>query len=188
MTLFIVGLALFFGIHLVPTLPALRARWAGAVGEERYKRTFSLVAAAGLVLTVVGYAIAPPGAPLFTPSPTAKSAAPLAMVVSFVLLASANMRTHIRARLRHPMLLGIIIWSTVHLLANGDAKGALLFGAFLCYAVIDLASALGRGAVKPVVPTARHDLMAVVGGVLAAVVVMWLHRMLFGVPAVPWSL
>ncbi len=188
MTLLIAGLALFFGIHLVPTVPALRARWVARAGEDGYKRAFSLVAALGLVLIVVGYVIAPRGSQLFLPSPTARAIAPLAMMASFVLLAASHMKAHIRARLRHPMLIGIIIWSTVHLLANGDTKGTLLFGAFLCYSVVDLASALGRGATKTFVPTPRHDLMAVVGGVVLAAVVMLLHRVLFGVPVVPWSL
>jgi uncharacterized membrane protein len=184
----IAGLVLFFGIHLVPTVPALRARWVNASGEERYRRTFALVSAVGLALIVTGYIIAPRGAQLFAPSSAAKSIAPLVMVLSFVLLASANMKSHIRARLRHPMLIGIILWSTVHLCANGDARGTLLFGSFLTYSVVDLASAIRRGAVKPFVPMHKYDIMAIVGGIVAAFVVMLLHRVIFGVPAVWWSL
>lgn len=188
MTLLITGLVLFLGIHLVPALPALRARWVNVLGEERYKITFTLVAALGLALIVAGYAMAPRGAQLFAPSPTARAIAPLAMVASFILLASANMKTHIRARIHHPMLIGIIVWSVVHLLANGDARGTLLFASFLVYAVVDLASAINRHAVKPFVPAAKYDVMAVAGGVLLAAAVMLLHRLLFGVPAVVWSL
>jgi uncharacterized membrane protein len=188
MTLLIAGLVLFFGIHLVPVIPALRARWAGSVGEDRYRRAFAMVSGLGLALIIVGYAVAPRGAQWFEPSPAARSIAPLAMVVSFMLLASANMKTHIRARLRHPMLIGIIVWSAVHLFANGDARGTLLFGAFLAYAVVDLVSAIARGAVKPFVPSHKYDIMAVGGGIVAAFLVMLLHRHLFGVPAVWWSL
>ena len=188
MTLFIAGLALFFAVHLVPTAPALRARWVAAAGEARYRRQFALLSLAGLALVIVGYAIAPRDAQLFAASPRAQSIAPLAMVVSFILLAAANMKTHLRARLRHPMLIGVIIWATVHLLGNGDVKGTLLFGSFLFYAVVDLASALGRGAVKPFVPQHKHDIMAIVGGLIAAAAVMLFHRLLFGVPVVWWSL
>ena len=188
MALLVAGLVLFFGIHLVPTAPALRARLVCASGENRYRGTFALVSALGLALIVIGYIVAPRGAQLFDPSPAARSIAPLVMVVSFVLLASANMKTHIRARLRHPMLIGIILWSTVHLCANGDARGTLLFGSFLTYSVVDLASAMGRGAVKPFVPTHKYDIMAIVGGIVAAFAVMLLHRVIFGAPAVWWSL
>lgn len=188
MALLIAGLVVFFGIHLVPAIPALRVRWAGAWGEERYRRAFAIAAAVGLLLIVAGYIAAPRGAQLFTGSSAAKSIAPFAMVLSFVLLASANMKTHIRARIRHPMLFGIMIWSAVHLLANGDAKGTVLFGSFLVFSVVDLASAVSRGAVKPFAPVYKYDVMAAAGGIAAAFVVMLLHRVLFGVPAVWWSL
>ena len=40
--------------------------------------------------------------------------------VEFILFAAANMRGHLRRLLQHPMLIGLLIWSSVHLLANGD--------------------------------------------------------------------
>ena len=52
MALLIAGLVLFFGIHLVPTVPALRARLVDASGEERYRLIFALLAALGLALIV----------------------------------------------------------------------------------------------------------------------------------------
>ncbi|HWI15511.1 MAG TPA: NnrU family protein, partial [Burkholderiales bacterium] len=109
MAVLFAGLVLFFGMHLVPTVPALRTRWVAAVGEDRYRRVFASVSGVGLLLIVIGYIMAPRGAQLYAASPTAKSVAPLVMLFSFVLLASANMKTHIRAHLRHPMLVGIIL-------------------------------------------------------------------------------
>ena len=110
------------------------------------------------------------------------------MTISFILFAAANMRGHMRRTLRHPMLLGLAIWATVHLLANGDRTGTVLFGAFLAYAAIDLVSAIGRGAVKTFVPEAKYDAMAVVGGIGVALVVMTFHRLLFGVPVTAFSI
>jgi uncharacterized membrane protein len=183
MTLLATGLALFLGAHLVPALPALREELHDALGAGRYRAAFSVIALAGLVLTVVGYRAAEPGARLFAPLPAAIALAPYAMVVAFVLLAAANLRAHLRRAARHPMLLGTLLWSGVHLLANGDARGTLLFGAFLAWAAIDLASAIARAAVKPFEPTARHDAIAVVAGTATALAVMVFHRALFG-PAV----
>lgn len=187
MAILIAGLLVFIGIHLVPVVPALRNSAAASLGENRYKGTFSLVSAAGLVLVVWGYASAPRGEQLFAPSALAKQLAPAAVALSFVLLAAANMRTHIRRALKHPMLLGIGLWAATHLLANGHAKATLLFGAFLTYVVIDLGSALARGATKPFAPAARHDAIAVGSGILLALVVMGAHRWLFGIPVVPWG-
>jgi hypothetical protein len=92
------------------------------------------------------------------------------------------MRGHLRRVVQHPMLLGLGIWATVHLLANGDLRGTVLFGAFLAYAAIDLVSAVQRGAVKTFLPEGKFDAMAIVGGTAVALVVMLLHRYLFGVP------
>ena len=188
MPLLVIGLVLFLGIHMVPALPPMRAAFVAKLGEMRYKGAFSIVSGIGLVLIVLGYAYAPRGEQLFAPSIEARQAAPLAVMLAFVLLAAANMRSHLRHLLRHPMLLGIGIWALVHLLANGHAKATILFGAFLAYAALDLGSAVARGAVKNFAPQVKYDLMAAGGGVGLALLVMWMHRILFGVAPVAWSL
>jgi len=188
MEILVLGLALFLGIHSLPLIPGLRNALASRFGEKPYKGMFSVVAVLGLVLIAIGYGRAPAGQQLFAPFPMAARLAPLAMLVSFVLLASANMRTHIRRAVRHPMLIGTAIWALVHLLTNGELRATLLFGAFLVWAALDLASAVARGAVKQFQPVLQHDLMAVAGGVGLALAVMALHRHVFGVPAVPWGL
>jgi len=187
MRLLVTGLILFLGLHLVPALPRARAALAERLGDARYKGAFALLSLVWLSLIVAGYAVATPGARLFEASRTAIAIAPYAMTLSFVLLAAANMRSHIRYGLKHPMLLGLAIWASVHLLANGDTRGTLLFGSFLGYAVLDLLSVVQRRATKPFTPSARYDLIAVVAGAVAAVAVMLLHRILFGVAAVAWG-
>jgi uncharacterized membrane protein len=187
MSLLIVGLVAFLGVHLIPAVPAARLALIDRLGPQRYKLLFSLASAAGLVLIVAGYAHSGPRVPLFEPLPAARTLAPSAMVVSFILLAAANMRCHLRRLLQHPMLLGLLIWSAVHLLANGDRAGTLLFGAFLVYGTVDLVSAVARRAVKPFVPEVKFDAMAIVGGVAVAAGVMTFHRMLFGVAVVPFG-
>ena len=182
-----IGLTLFLGIHLVPVAAPLRARLAANWGEQRYKGLFSLVSFAGLALIIAGYYFGERGPQLFAPWPAAREIAPEAMAMTFVLLAAANMRGHIRRVLKHPMLIGVLIWSSVHLLANGDLRGTILFGAFFVYAAVDLISAIARGAVKTFEPMARHDVIAVVAGVLLAIVVMAAHRWLFGVRVVSFG-
>jgi uncharacterized membrane protein len=188
MEILVLGLVLFLGIHLLPVLTGVRRALFARLGEKAYKGLFSVVSALGLVLIVVGYARAPSEPRLFTPFPAAIMLAPLAMLISFVLLAAANMRTHIRKTLKHPMLIGIGLWAAVHLLANGEAKATLLFGAFLAYVAIDLLSAVQRHATKNFTPVARQDAMAVGAGIVLALLVMAFHRHLFGVTAVHWGL
>ena len=187
MTLLVIGLVLFLGMHMVPIAPALRAGFLARWGEQRYKGLFSAVSLAGFALIVAGYYFGERGPQLFAPVPAARALAPEAMTLAFVLFAAANMRGHLRHALRHPMLLGILLWSGVHLLANGDLRGTILFGAFFAYALVDIVSATARGAVKTFVPTPRYDAIAIAAGIVLALVVMALHRYLFGVRVVAFG-
>jgi uncharacterized membrane protein len=180
MSTMITGLILFLGIHLLPAVPTVRLAIVDRLGANRYKALFSLASAAGLVLIVVGYAHSEARDRIFAPFPAAIGIAPYAMTVSFILLAAANMRGHLRRILQHPMLIGVLIWSLVHLLANGDRTGTVLFGALFAFAVLDLLSAIGRHAVKVFQPEARFDLIAIGAGIAVALAVMTFHRVLFG--------
>lgn len=187
MNLLIFGLALFLLTHLLPVVPAARAGLVTRWGEQRYKGLFSLLAGVGLVLIIAGYFTASRGAQLFAPVPAARAAAPYAMALAFILLAASHSRSHIRAAIKHPMLIGVLIWGAVHLLANGDLRGSLLFGAFVAYAIVDLISAVQRGAVASFAPTLRGDIVSIVGGTVLALLVMTFHRTIFGVPVVSFG-
>ncbi len=188
MTLLIIGLALFLGIHLLPAFRGLREGLRAKWGENGYKGRFSLISGAGLVLIVIGYAMAPAEPRWFDPSLGAMHAARLVVPIALVLIAAANMKGHIRAALKHPMLIGTILWSAVHLLANGEVRATLLFGGFLAWAVIDLVSSVTRPATpRAWVPAAKFDAMAIGGGIVLSLLVMAFHRWLFGVAVVPWG-
>jgi uncharacterized membrane protein len=186
--LMVIGLVAFLAPHALPMAPPLREGLVRRWGENRYKIVFSLVSAAGLAMIVAGYATGERGTQWFAPSPAARAIAPSSMTVAFILLAAAHGPSHLRALLRHPMLIGVLIWSVVHLLANGDARGTVLFGALAAYAAIDLLSVVSRGAVASFVPRWRSDVIAVVAGIAVALLVMLLHRYLFSVRVVPFGL
>jgi hypothetical protein len=126
---------------------------------------FSAVSGIGFALIVVGLRVRASPVPLFAPWPTAIAIAPAAMAVALVLIAAGNLRGHLRRMVKHPMLIGTLIWSGVHLMANGDVASTLLFGAFLAWAAIDLVSAIARHAVKTFTPRLAHDGIAIVGGI-----------------------
>jgi uncharacterized membrane protein len=117
---------------------------------------------------------------LFAPSPDARMLAPWLVSAAFVLFAAANMPTHIRRAVRHPMLIGLMLWSGVHLLANGDLAGTILFGSFLTYSIVDLVSAIARRTGKAFVPQWKFDAMAVGGGLVLAYLTMYFHAAVFG--------
>lgn len=188
MPLLIAGLVLFLGIHFVPAVPALRQAAVMGLGEQRYKSAFSLASGVGLLLIVAGFALSDRGPQLFAPVLAARMVAPLVVMVALILIAAANMRSHIRATLRHPMLIGVLLWSGVHFLANGSLRASLLFGAFFVWAALDLVSATARGATRRFTPHIKYDVMSIGGGIVLAFVLMAAHRFLFGVRVVPFSL
>ena len=180
MGVMIAGLALFIGIHLVPVAPPLRTRLVARFGDRGYRATFATIAAIGLLLIVAGYHGRPERVQLFEASQAARSIAPLIVTIAFVLFAVANMRSHVRRIVRHPMLIGLMLWSGVHLLANGDLAGTVLFGSFFGYAIVALVSAIARDAVKPFVPELKFDVMGIVGGIALSWLTMRVHPFVFG--------
>lgn len=181
MTLLILGLIVFFAIHLVPTAPALEARAVDRVGANGWRGLFSLIATAGLFLIVAGMARAP-YIVLWPASPLARGLALIAVPVAFVLLAAAYLPSNVKRVTPHPMLWAVTLWACAHLLANGDVAGVLLFGSFLVYALIDRWSSNRRGAA---VARGRQplwaDALALVAGLIGAVLVAHYHASLFGV-------
>ncbi|NQE63713.1 NnrU family protein [Caulobacter sp. RHG1] len=184
MTILILGLVVFLGVHSVRILAAPFRDAQVAANSNRWKGLYSVAAAVGLGLVIWGWILAWPTAPqLYDPPAWGRHATLLLVWLAFILLPTANAPAgHIKATVRHPMLLGVIFWSSGHLLGNGDQASAALFGSFLVWAILDLISALGRREPAPVVVKPRADVIAVFAGTaLWAVFVMGLHRVLFGV-------
>ena len=184
MSILIVGLILFFGMHLVPTLGGVRENLVGRLGENQYKGLFSLLSFIGLILIVFGKARAG-FEPLWNPPAWGAKAALVLMAPVFILVMAANMESNVRRFLRYPMLLGITLWALAHLLANGDLASLLLFGSFGVYSLFDMWSASRRGAeLMQDKAVWFHDVIVLVVGVLAYLLLLEFHFELFGVPAV----
>lgn len=188
MTILIIGLAIFLGVHSVRIVAE---RWRQAQiarrGKNAWKLGISALSAVGLGLIVWGYGAAR-HAPvvLWNPPAGMRHAAGLLTLLAFILLAAAYVpRNHFKARFHHPMVLGVKTWAVAHLLANGTLADLLLFGGFLGWAVLDFIAARRRDRVAGVTyaaGTAPGTLIAIVAGTVAwAVFAFWLHGVLIGV-------
>lgn len=149
----IIGLALFLGLHLLPTNVAFRDALRQRFGETTYKIAFSVVSLIGLALVVYGYGKLQ-GMPsknpiIWVPPAWTKHITWALMLPALILLVAANIPSRIRDAVGHPMLLGTKIWAVGHLLANGSMAAILLFGSFLTWAVVDLISVKRRRAMGP---------------------------------------
>jgi len=180
----VLGLVVFFAVHSVRMLAGGFRESQVAANERRWKGIYSLVSLAGFALIIWGWILFRGEAPeIYEPPAWGRHLAMALMWVSFILLASANMPVgRIRFYLKHPMLLGVILWGAGHLLVNGDLASLLLFGAFLLYSVVNWVAVIPRGDPAPEVVRPRSDLISVVAGtVLYVLFVLWLHGWLFGV-------
>jgi uncharacterized membrane protein len=188
MTVLIVGLVLFLGVHSTRIVAdGWRSEQIARMGERKWKGLYSLLSIVGFVLLVWGYGIARTQPVVLWASPTwARHLAGPLVLVSFVLLAAANVpRNHIKAWLHHPMVLGVQLWAVAHLLANNTLADLVLFGAFLVWALFSYLAARARDrAARTVYPpgSARGTTIAVVGGLVVwALFAFWAHAFLFGV-------
>ena len=188
MTLLLLGLILFLGLHSVRVFADdWRTRTIAQRGASAWKGGYTLLSLAGFALIVWGYARAR-GAPvvLYVPPVGMRHAAALLMLVAFVLLAAAYVpRNAIKAKLHHPMVLATKTWALAHLLANGTLADVLLFGGFLLWAVLLFAASRRRdralGTVYPPGSAAGTAATIAIGVAAWAAFAFWLHAWLFGV-------
>ena len=189
MSILILGLVLFLGIHVFTTLRGPRAAVVGRIGEGPYKGLYSLVAAIGLVLIVWGFGRYRAGGYIQVWNPPFAIFHPIALVLlwfALVALASAySPPSRIKSLLRHPMLVAVKVWALSHLLVNGDLGSLLLFGGLLAWAVYDRIAVKRRGdtGAPPVASFGRNDVIVIAIGTVAYVGLLWLHDSLIGVAA-----
>ncbi|MBL8562502.1 MAG: hypothetical protein JNN06_09490 [Gemmobacter sp.] len=178
MPLLALGLALWVVPHLLKRLaPDLRAQWG-----ERGKLPLTLAMVAGIALMVLGYRAAE-GSFYWGRSPAMVGINNLLMLLSIYLFAAAGMKTAVARKLRHPMLLGVVLWSVAHLLVNGDTPSFLLFGGLGLWALIQMAL-INRAEswTPPAAKPAKFEAMALAGALLVYGAIAGVHYAL-GYPA-----
>jgi uncharacterized membrane protein len=192
MTLLILGLVLFLGVHSVRIVAdGWRSRMMARLGEMGWKGLYSLVAIAGFVLLIYGFGLArQQPVLLYVPPPWLRHLNALFTLIAFVLIAAAYVpRNHFKAKLGHPMLAGVKTWAFGHLLATGMLHDVVLFGAFLAWAAVDFVVSRRRDRARGVVyaaGTVLGDVVAVgVGVVVWGVFAFALHARWIGVNPLP---
>lgn len=184
----LIGLILFLGVHSVRIVAdGWRTRFIASKGEKAYKGLYTLVSLLGFGLIIWGFGQARE-APmlLWVPPVGLRHLASLLTLVAFIFLAAAYLPGNgIKARLHHPMVLGVKTWALAHLLANGMLAHVLLFGTFLLWSVLSFRAARQRDRANNTVyaPGSLPSTVAtvVVGAVAWVVFSLWLHGLLIGI-------
>jgi uncharacterized membrane protein len=186
----VAGLVLFLGVHSVRVFAdGWRTAMVARVGEKPWKGGYALLSLAGFALIAVGYGVARSSPVILwnTPPVAMRHVAALLTLVAFVLVTAAYVPgNQLKAKLHHPMIIGVKVWALAHLMANNTLADLVLFGGFLLWAVLDFRAARQRDraqrTVYPAGTVARTAIAVVVGAVLWAVFAFWLHRAWIGVP------
>jgi uncharacterized membrane protein len=186
MTILLIGLVVFLGIHSISiATPGLRTRAVAAMGPKGWRGLYSLVSVAGFVLILYGFHLARQ-APivLYLPPAWMRHVTFVLMLPVFPLILAAYLPGRIKTSMKHPMLAAVKFWALAHLLSNGMLADVLLFGSFLVWAVCDRISLKRRPpqVLRTAPPGRFNDLIAVIAGLaLYVVFIIWAHLLLFGV-------
>ncbi len=134
MTVLIFGLILWWAGHLYKrTLPAQRAALTERFGDKS-KGIVAVILVLSVVLMVIGYRAAE-FSQVYDPPSWGRHLNNLLMLFAVALFGVGGSKSRLRAKMRHPMLTGMLVWAIAHLLANGDAASVVLFGSLAVWAV-----------------------------------------------------
>lgn len=185
MTLMILGLVLFLGVHSVSIFAeGFRDRMA-AKSEQGWKAAYGVLSILGLYLMAKGYAQARlEPTVLYVPAMWLRHVAALLLLPAFVLFFAPYVPGRIKSATKHPQLIAVKLWAVAHLLANGMLADVVLFGAFLAWAVVDRIS-MKRRRPRPLQTapaSAANDFILVAVGLAAYLAfAFWAHAWLIGV-------
>ena len=185
----IVGLAVFLATHVFVSFREARASVIERVGLSLYRTLFAIVSLVGLALIIWGYAQyrAHDLIQLWSPPAFMRHITIGLVFFAAIFIVAAFFPSHIKTRLKHPMLAGVKAWALAHLLSNGDLGSALLFGTFRAWGVYARIAATRRGdmgaAATPAPDGWTSDVIVVaLGTAIFLALGFWFHPYVIGVP------
>lgn len=188
MEMMIAGLLVFLGVHSIRMVAdGWRTRMRERLGKGLWKGLYSLISLLGLALIAWGFdAAREHPVLLWLPPLGLRHAASLLTLVAFILLAAAYVPGNgIKARVHHPMVLGVKAWALAHLLTTGLLVHWILFGSFLAWAVWNYAASRRRDRREGVVYLPGRAVLSWVTVALGtagwAVFAFGLHGLLIGI-------
>jgi uncharacterized membrane protein len=188
MSLMILGLVIFLGVHSIRVFAdPWRTKQVARMGLNAWKGLYAVASLIGFVLLVLGYGMARQHPVLlWVPPVWLRHVAGLLTLPAFILFVCAYVPgTRIKRTIGHPMVAGVKTWASAHLLSNGSLHDVVLFGAFFVWSLVVYRSCRQRdraeGRVYPAGPVTR-DITAIIIGLAAwAAFAFWLHALLIGV-------
>lgn len=187
MTMLIAGVLLWSIVHLMKSVaPGVRAGIRSKIGDGPHQGLVALLILSSVALMVFGWRSATPtfvyDAPLW-----GRHLNMLLMLIAIYLIVLAQGKSRVKQWIRHPMLTGMVIWATGHLLANGDSRSLVLFGGLGLWAIVSIITvSRNEGSwKKPVyLPPIGRDLLTIIASFVAYFALFYGHRWFAGVPVI----
>ena len=179
MKLFIVGLVLFFGTHMIPITP-VKPLLISRLGVSLYSGLFSLLALLGFIVIIYGFQIANTTT-LWSSLPYSSGLAFVLMPIAMIFLMPGSRKTNFFQKFKHPMFIGILIWAFTHLLANGDLRTTLLFSSFAIYCIVDMLFTKKITTTSNTTYPMSNDFIFIGMGLVAYTFVVYFHQYIAGV-------
>jgi uncharacterized membrane protein len=138
MMLILIGLLLWIAAHFFKrVLPSVRNAMDDRMGAGPARGVMSVLILLSVILMIIGFR-GHDATQLYAPMDGMRPVNNLLMVVSVVLFGMSGSKGRLGTMLRHPMLLGILVWAVAHLLVNGDMASVVLFGGIGIWAVMQI--------------------------------------------------
>lgn len=183
MTLLVLGVLLFAGLHLIKSLaPDFRAAVVGKLGTNPYRGLFSLLVLGAVALIVLGWRGSTP-VYVYTPLHALQHPAMTVIFLAFLFMVAGSRPSRLRRLVRHPQLTGVVLWGGAHLVLNGDSRALVLFGGLVLWALLEMLAINRRDGVwiKEEAPGWGSDLLNLLITLVVVAVVIYLHPWLAGV-------
>ena len=187
MALLVSGLLVWWVVHLFPAVATeARARLINKFGLGSYKGCFALLIVISIILMVSGWRSIEP-VDIYLPPAWGRHLTYILVLLTFILFVAAKRKTNIKRILRHPQLIGLVLWSIGHLLSNGDNRSLVLFIGLGVWAILEIAMINRRTGewVKPEPVPVQSDVITVVLGLILFALLFWAHPYLAGVRLMP---
>ncbi len=187
MGMLIAGVMLWGLVHLMKSVtPGLRQGIIDKTGTGPHQGLVALSLVGALALMIFGWRSAAPEF-VYDPPSWGRHLNMLLMLISIFLFGAAQGKSRIKQWIRHPMLLGMALWATGHLLANGDNRSVILFGGLGLWALISIFTiSRNEGAwEKPAeIAGIGRELLSVIIALVLYVILFATHQWFAGVPLV----
>jgi uncharacterized membrane protein len=181
MVYIIIGFIIFTAIHILTLATTERLKLINKYGEVRYKLVFSLISLIGLSLML--YARFDSGHFIKESNEFFYHFHKEILYIATILIVAAYIpKNSIKKYLKHPMLIGIGIWSFTHILINQHLNHILLFTSFLLFSFIMLIGLIKREPTKKLKAEVKYDFLTIILGTISYYTIVITHKYLAGIP------